>query len=198
MPDEVVIPPLPPTIELGTVRLRGLRPDDAAALLACLGNPIVIEHTSYPVQDAASVAGFIDIFRRGYARGSSCRWALARASDDVLIGTCGFNSWAPEYASTELAYDLAPEYWGHGLMRQAVGAALAWAFGTAGFNRVQAIVMVSNARSAGLLTRLGFHQEGTLRSYRIARGVPRDFWIYSLLKGEWAGAPSVTAPPRTA
>ena len=149
MSDDVVIPPLPPTIDLGTVRLRGLRPDDAPALLAYLGDPIVIEHTSYPVQDAASVAAFIEIFQRGYARRSCCRWALARASDDALIGTCGFNTWAPEYASTELAYDLAPDYWGRGVMRQAVGAALAWAFDTAGFNRVQAIVMVSNARSAG-------------------------------------------------
>jgi hypothetical protein len=87
MPDDIVLPPLPPTIDLGTVRLRGLRPDDAAALLACLGDPFVIEHTSYPVQDAASVAAFIEGHRRGYAERSSCRWALARASDDRLIGT---------------------------------------------------------------------------------------------------------------
>jgi [ribosomal protein S5]-alanine N-acetyltransferase len=189
---EVVVPPLPPTIELGTVRLRGLRSDDAAALLAYLGNPVVVEHTSYPVQDAASVEAFIEIFRRGYDGRRSCRWALARASDDVLIGTCGFNSWALAYASAELAYDMAPEYWGQGLMRQSVGAALEWAFDTAGFNRVQAVVMVSNLRSSGLLERLGFHQEGTLRSFRIARGVPRDFWMYSLLKAERAGAPPTT------
>lgn len=184
----VVIPPLAPTIEWGTLRLRALRSSDAASLLSYLENPVVIEHTSFPRQDLGSVESLIERAQRGYVERSSCKWALVRASDDVLIGTCGFNNWFPEHASAELAYDLAAQYWGQGLMTQAVGAALDWAFKTAGFNRVHAVVMVSNVRSSRLLERLGFRREGTLRSYRIARHVPRDFWMYSLLRAEWAVA----------
>jgi ribosomal-protein-alanine N-acetyltransferase len=171
------------------LRLRALRSKDATSLLAHLAEPLIIEHTSYPVQSLASVEVLIERCQ-GYADRSFCKWALARASDDAVIGTCGFNNWAPEHASAELAYDLAPQYWGQGLMSDAVGVALNWAFKTAGFNRVHAVVMVSNLRSSRLLDRCGFRQEGILRSYRIARGVPHDFWMYTLLKADWAGASS--------
>jgi [ribosomal protein S5]-alanine N-acetyltransferase len=185
---QVDIPSLAPTIEWASLRLRGLESKDAASLLEYLTDPIVVEHTSYPVQNLGTIEALIASAKRGYAERSSCKWALARASDDALIGTCGFNSWAPEHASAELAYELAPQYWGMGLMSQAVGVVVEWAFATAGFNRLHAIVMVSNSRSSRLLGRAGFRCEGALRSYRIARGVPRDFWIYSLLRDQWAAS----------
>jgi len=184
----VIIPPLAPTIDRAELRLRGLRREDASSWFAYLADPIVIEHTSFPVQSLVSVEALIEQSQRGYSQRTSCKWALARTSDDALIGTCGFNGWALEHASTELAYDLAREHWGKGLMSQGVAVALNWGFNTVGFNRIHALVMISNLRSVRLLERLGFRQEGTLRSYRVARGVPRDFWMYSLLQAEWTAA----------
>jgi RimJ/RimL family protein N-acetyltransferase len=184
----LIIPPLAPTIDWAELRLRGLRREDAPSWFAYLADPIVIQHTSFPVQSLASVEALIEQSQRGYSERSSCKWALARTSDDALIGTCGFNAWAPEHASTELAYDLARQHWGKGLMSQAVAVALNWGFNTVGFNRIHALVMISNVRSARLLERFGFRREGALRSYRVARGVPRDFSMYSLLQAEWAAA----------
>jgi ribosomal-protein-alanine N-acetyltransferase len=188
----VNIPELPPTLESAGLRLRGLRPDDAPAWSAYLTDFTVIEHTSYPVQSLATVEALIEQCRRGYAERRSCEWALTTRHDDALIGTCGFNQWAPAHASAELAYALAPQHWGTGLMTQAVDITLQWGFETVGFNRIYAVVMVSNGRSARLLERAGFLREGTLRSARIARGVPRDFWMYSLLRSEW----TTTGEPR--
>jgi len=194
VPHQVVLPLLAPTIEWEALRLRALRASDAPRLFDYLGNTVVIEHTSYPVQSLNSVERLIANAQQGYAERTSCKWALAMVSDDGIIGTCGFNNWALEHAAAELAYDLAPQHWGQGLMTQAVEAALGWAFETAGFNRVHAVVMASNLRSLRLLDRCGFRQEGLLRSYRIARSVPADFWMYSLLSAEWAGVPPPQHP----
>jgi ribosomal-protein-alanine N-acetyltransferase len=106
MPQRVIMPPLAPTIEWGALRLRELRSTDPASLLAYLADPVVIEHTRYPVQSLGSVKVLIEQCQQGYADRSFCKWALARVSDDAMIGTCGFNNWAPEHASPELAYDL--------------------------------------------------------------------------------------------
>src|SRR5579871_6267103 len=114
----------------------------------------------------------------GYAAGTSCRWALADP-DDRLVGTCGFSSWSRPHAHAELAYDLDPAFWGRGLMRAAVHQVLMWALDTAGFQRVHAFVMTSNSPSTRLLEALGFSREGTLRRFRVARGVPRDFHVYA-------------------
>jgi ribosomal-protein-alanine N-acetyltransferase len=115
-----------------------------------------------------------------YREGSSFRLAVA-LSDDRLIGVCGFNSWSPVHCHAELAYELAPDYWGRGYMRAAVLMVLRWGFSELNLNRVHAFVMTTNARSIQLLERCGFTREGTLRQYRIARGLPKDFHVFALL-----------------
>lgn len=170
----------PPAWPIGEFRLRPLRPDDAPAWHACLSDPLVIEHTSFPVVTPTGVEAMISRAIDGYANATSCRWALADAHDR-LIGTCGFSNWSLPHAHAELVYDLGRPFWGRGLMRAAVRQILSWAFDTAGFNRVHAFVMTSNAPSIRLLEALGFAHEGVLREFRIARGVPRDFSVYARL-----------------
>src|SRR6266436_5421457 len=111
----------PPILELGDVRLRPLRTSDAPALLAYLSDPRVIEHTSIPIATPESVAAAVARDMAAYRERSSFRLALA-SSDDRLIGICGFNTWSSVHRHAELAYELAPDYWGRGYMRAAVRA----------------------------------------------------------------------------
>jgi RimJ/RimL family protein N-acetyltransferase len=178
----------PPTIDLTGVRLRGLRPEDAAAWHAYLSDPLVTEFTSYPVMSLPAVQSMIERCRCGYAAGSSCTWAVATEADDELVGTCGFNALSRSQGWAELAYDLARSYWGRGFIAQAVGACLGWAFEQPEFNRVHAFVMVGNARSERVLERARFTREGRLRAYRTCRGQPRDYWVFSILRPEWEQA----------
>ncbi len=173
---------MPPTWSLGQFRLRPLRSSDAPAWHAYLSDPLVIEHTSFPLLSGAAVEAMVSHALDGYLHGASCRWALVDASDG-LIGTCGFSNWSLPHSHAELVYDLSPSFWGRGLMRAAVQQVLSWAFHTAGFNRVHAFVMTSNAPSIRLLEKLGFSREGTLVQFRIARGIARDFHVYALLSG---------------
>ncbi|MFA6956483.1 MAG: GNAT family protein [Thermoanaerobaculia bacterium] len=186
----------PPSWQLGEFWLRPLRSGDAPAWQAYLSDRRVTEHTSYPEIDLSFVDAMLSRQLEGYAAATTCRWALADDSDR-LIGTCGFSNWSLPHAHAELVYDLAPAHWGRGLMRAAVRQALSWAFETARFNRVHAYVMISNVPSMRLLESLGFEREGTLRQYRIARGVARDFHVYGLLRaaaGEAPDAPSDSTP----
>ena len=177
----------PPTIDLKGIRLRGLRAEDAAAWHAYLCDPLVIEFTSYPAMSLADVQSLIGRVRQGYAAGSSCTWAVVTPHDE-LIGTCGFNQLAHSQGVAELSYDLARAYWGRGFIGQAVTASLGWVFEQPEFNRVHAFVMVGNARSERVLERARFAREGRLRAYRMCRGVPRDYWVFSLLRPEWEQA----------
>jgi ribosomal-protein-alanine N-acetyltransferase len=56
-----------------------------------------------------------------------------------------------------------------------------WALTHAGLLRVQATVLTTNTRSVRVLERCGFDREGLLRRYRLVRGAPGDFWMYSRL-----------------
>jgi ribosomal-protein-alanine N-acetyltransferase len=182
-------PEHPPTIDLHGARLRPLRATDAPALFAYLSNPAVTELTAYPVVTMPLVEAMIERCNSRWGAGEPSKWGIALQHDDQLVGTCGFNEWSPVHRWAELAYDLAQSYWGKGLMSQGVAAVLEWAFGQDRIDRVHAYVRVDNERSARLLDRSGFVREGRLRSYRVCRGQPHDFYIYGLLRSD--GVPPV-------
>lgn len=175
----------PPTIDLNFVRLRPLRVSDVDGLFAYLQNPVVTELTSYPLISIPMIEAMIERSIGRWACGDIGKWGIALKSDDQVIGTCGFNEWSPLHRWAELAYDLAPAYWGQGLMRQAIAAVLQWTYNEDRVDRVHAFVRVDNVRSSGLLERSGFVREGYLRSFRVCRGQSYDFNIYSLLRAEW-------------
>ena len=170
---------VPPTLVIGEYVLRPFRSDDAAAWYAYLSDARVTEHTSWPPITSELVTGVVAKIIADYAELKSLRWALARGDDDELIGSCGYTVWLSEQGTAELAYDLAPSYWRRGVMTAAVRAAVAWAFATGSVSRVDALVMTSNEPSIALLTRTGFRNEKMLAGHRTARGVPRDFYLYS-------------------
>jgi len=55
-------------------------------------------------------------------------------------------------------------------------------------SRMIAFSVKGNRRSELLLERSGFGGEGCLRSYRVGRGQARDFYVYGLLRSDWAAA----------
>ncbi len=176
---------LPLTLDLGDYVLRALRRDDAPALYAYLSDPEVTRLTSYDIRSVDDVAKMIDRCIAGYAQKSSNRWALARKGSDVLVGTCGFYWWDGDHSIAELGYDLSRDCWGKGLMTRAVRAAVCWAFDSLEINRIQATVMVGNIASARVLEKCGFQKEGMLRDYKLCRGHPRDFWMFSQLRRDY-------------
>jgi RimJ/RimL family protein N-acetyltransferase len=172
----------PPTIDLEVVRLRPLSTADADALYAHLRRPVVTELTSFPEVTPQLVDTMIQRSAARWAAGEPSRWAVALRQDDQLVGTCGFNDVSLPHRWAEMAFDLAPDYWGRGLMRQAVAAALGWAFQQDQVDRVHAYVRVDNTRSQRVLERSGFLREGCLRRFRLCRGHPHDFFVYGLLR----------------
>jgi len=180
--------PCAPTLELDEIRLRPLRSGDAAALHAYLSQPAVTALTSFPPVTPALVEAIIARAASRWARCEPGKWGVALRSDDRVVGTCGFNDGSPPHRWAELAYDLAPEHWGQGVMQRALAAALGWAFERGDLYRVQAYVRVDNARSARLLERCGFSCEGRLRAFRMCKGEPFDFHVHSLLRPEWEAA----------
>ena len=180
----------PPTLGVGAFHLRPLRLGDDAAWFSYLRDPRVIEHTSFPVVDMGWVRGLVERAVGDYSRPGPYRWALANPQD-LLVGTCGFSTWSLAHGHAELVYDLNPEYQHQGLMVQAVDTVVRWAFSQVSLHRIHAFVMTSNRPSISLLERCAFQREGTLRAFRIARGNPRDFYLYARIK---TGMPSGAFP----
>ncbi|MGP7999114.1 MAG: GNAT family N-acetyltransferase [Streptosporangiaceae bacterium] len=93
--------------------------------------------------------------------------------------------------SAEVGYWIDGGFEGHGLVTRAVSTALDHAFGPLGLQRVELRTTPANQRSRRVAERLGFTQEGVLRSAAAFPGGRQDELVYGLLASEWPPAAHV-------
>ncbi|MEO2205209.1 GNAT family N-acetyltransferase [Paenibacillus pabuli] len=105
---------------------------------------------------------------RFHLEDTGCRWGIFSKSDAKLIGTCGFHCWVQgEQPRAEIGFDLAREYWGRGLMQEALKPVIDFGFKEMGLNFIEATVEKDNEKSISLLRKLDFERETELRDQLI-------------------------------
>ena len=130
-----------PTLKTPRLVLRQIRPEDADAVYRLFADDEVTRYYDLDTfTDPAQARDLIERFQRRFDSQIGLRWGLALANAPAdLIGTCGYNIWIRPARRGLLGYDLAPEHWGRGLMREALAAILAFGFSTMQLNRVEAL-----------------------------------------------------------
>lgn len=116
-------------------------------------------------------------FDRGYPF-----FVLDLAGNEIIACLTYANVVRGAFQACHLGYSIASHRQGRGLMREALEASLRWAFGELGLHRVMANYMPRNQRSAGLLQRLGFEQEGYAKRYLQIAGVWEDHVLTSRVR----------------
>jgi ribosomal-protein-alanine N-acetyltransferase len=172
-----------PVLKTEDFILRELTDSDLEAISSIWGSPKVTEKlSSGPLSHEDSVQ-MLYVLRSLWDNDAGIRWGVEH--EGRLIGTCGFHNLNRGARRGELGYELGYEFWGRGFMRKALHPALDYGFNIMRFERVEAFINVDNDRSAGLLARLGFTREGTLRDYALTPRGLIDQNCFSLLKKEW-------------
>lgn len=120
-----------------------------------------------------------------YKRKSAIYWAIARKSDDKMIGAIGFNEWDRFNNRSEISYDLAPQYWQMGITSKTIKLVSKFAFERMKLNRIQASTLHENAASIRVLEKTNFNLDGILKSYRFYNGKYYDIIMYSLTYNDW-------------
>ena len=111
---------------------------------------------------------------------------VRRQSDMVLIGALELSQIVRgRFHSAYLGYWVGAPYAGQGFMTEAVGLALAHAFGSLRLHRIEANVQPDNAASLAIVRRLGFTREGYSRRYLRLGGRWRDHERWAILREDW-------------
>ena len=131
---------------------------------------------------------------KAQAEGTQIGWLLSLPDNEhSVIGHVRFSqiSRGP-FCNAMLGYSIDSMHEGHGLMHEALMAALADAFGPrVALHRVQANARPENTRSLHLLARLGFAVEGIAKEYLFIDGAWRDHVLTALRAPDW---PATRAP----
>lgn len=113
-------------------------------------------------------------------------FAFAIMVDDKVVGSIGIFRQGNIHSQTaELGYYIAEEYWGKGIMTEAVKQICEYVFGDSDIIRIYAEPFAYNIASCRVLEKVGFQYEGTLRSNAVKNGKVIDMKMYSLIKEEY-------------
>ena len=166
-------------------RIRKWELSDAKDLAAALSNKKVQDNLRdglpypYTEQDGKE---FISAM---LSADESETFAFAITVDNMVLGSIGiFRQGNIHRQTAELGYYIAEEYWGKGIMTEAVKQICEYVFANSDIIRIYAEPFAYNIASCRVLEKVGFQYEGTLRSNAVKNGKVIDMEMYSLLKAE--------------
>jgi len=176
-----------PRLETPRLVMRQLTHADVEPMFAYASDPEVSRYVSWTAHEPpAETARFIEFTLTKYRAGDVSDWAIEHRHDGRMIGTIGFVWWLPDHARVELGYAMHRNYWGQGLMSEAVAVVAAFGFARMNLNRIEARIIPANTGSRRVLEKNGFFCEGLLRQQARVKGRFADFLLYSLLASDYA------------
>ena len=171
-----------PTLTTPRLLLRDWKGEDADNLWEFASNPLVGPSAGWqPHRSPGDSARAMSPYRQMGV------WAVALREGDKVVGTLELTDDRRRKGlrAMEIGYALSLDWWGAGLMTEAVRAAARYAFEVKGAQLVTAYCQPGNERSVHLLERCGFAYEGTLRGmYRRFDGEALDMRCYSVRPDE--------------
>lgn len=156
---------------------------DARDLAAALSNKKILDNLRdglpypYTEQDGQ------DFISTMLAADEDETFAFAITVDSRVIGSIGaFRQGNIHRQTAELGYYIAEEYWGRGIMTEAVNRLCEYVFSHTDIIRIYAEPFAYNSASCRVLEKAGFQYEGTLRSNAVKNGKVLDMRMYARLK----------------
>jgi len=174
-----------PALSTTRLTLRAPKPADAAAFRAVLVIPEVTRFSNWPDGPTkAQAERSMRWMAKVYASGKGCAWIIEDRKKGELIGAIRFNHFDKKWRVGEIGYELHPDYWGRGLMSEAVAAVVACGYQSFRLNRIEAWTLPGNGASDRVLEKSGFRYEGTLRQRAYFKGGYHDFRMFARLVGD--------------
>ncbi len=174
-------------LPLRTTRLtlRPLGEADIPVLYDIHSNPQVMKYwdaTLWKSEDRGRALVARDLAQRNR---DYLRLGLELTAGGQFLGTCALWHIDTQHRRTEVGYALGAPAWGQGYMQEALTALLDYGFKELDLNRIEADTDPRNVRSARLLERLVFRQEGLFRERCIVEGEVSDSAMFGLLCRDW-------------
>ena len=142
--------------------LREFVPEDTAALLEILGDPVVMQYYPAPFS-RGEVEDWIQRNRARYSDAGFGLWALLLKDSGELIGDCGcFIRELEGRVECELGWHVRRDLWGCGYATEAARRCIEYAFVKLGFTRVIALVRPENGSSCRVAEKNGMVSEKTI------------------------------------
>ena len=176
---------IPRELETEDFQLRPSAITDVEAMFSMLSDEESMKYWSDP--PISSMEEAVQVLMKDLdsdAKGNSMCWAVTHKDQNEMIGKVILFLYSEKNQRAEIGYLMNRKYWRQGVMQQALGAVIDFAFTTLNLHRIEADVDTENAPSLGLLEKLGFEREGLFRDRWRVYDEWQDSVMLALIKQE--------------
>ncbi len=174
-------------IELKTKRLILRKPifDDVYDIFEYAKDEEVTRFTRFKAHKAIQDAKlFLQIVKQQHQNKTALTLFLKLKENNKIIGSISFLNISQDHERAELNFVLSKNYWGKGIMSEAVEKFLEFGFKKMKFNRIEAFSNIENFKSIRLLNTF-MYKEGVLKEREKIKNVFCSLNIYSILRKEY-------------
>jgi len=174
-----------PVLETRRLRLRAVDPADQDFYHSLLSCPEVTLFSNFPdTPSRAQSDRILAWMSKRFGSGKGCAWIIDQRPGDAPVGAIRINRIDKQWRWGEIGYESHPEFWGRGLMTEAVRAVVGCAHREFKLHRVEAWTLPGNAASDRVLAKAGFVFEGILRQKAWFKGAYHDFRMFGRVEGD--------------
>lgn len=173
-----------PTIRTERLLLRQFVESDLENVFKGLSDPDIINYYGVSYTTLEETKQQMEFFADLERNGTGIWWAVCSLDNKVFYGAGGLNDLKKEHKKAEIGFWLMTDFWGQGIMVEAMPLICTYGFENLGLHRIEGLVETDNLNCRRAMQKLGFKHEGTMEDCEIKNGRFISLAIYAKIKSE--------------
>ena len=171
-----------PILKTSRHLLRQFTDHDLEHVFKGLSHPDVIRYYGVSYKTLEETKEQMVFFSDLEKNGTGTWWAICSLDNKTFYGAIGLNNLSIVHKKAEIGFWLLKEFWGKGIVREALPVICNYGFENFGLHRIEAFVETENANCKQILTKLKFEHEGTMKDCENKNGKFISLDIYAKFK----------------
>ena len=171
-----------PVIKTERLLLRQFEEDDLENVFKGLSHPDVIQYYGVSYQTLEATKEQMKFFADLITKETGIWWAICSLDNNSFYGAAGLNNLRKEHQKAEIGFWLLPDFWGQGIIAEALPLICNFGFEHLGLHRIEAFVEAENTNCKNAMIKLNFQHEGTMKECEVKNGRYISLDIYAKVK----------------
>lgn len=171
-----------PIIKTERLLLRQFVDHDLENVFKGLSHPNIIKYYGVSFQTLEETKEQMTFFADLEKNETGIWWAVCSADNKTFYGAGGLNSLSKEHKKAEIGFWLISEFWGNGIMKEAIPLICDYGFNNLELHRIEGFVESENKNCKNAMAKLDFQHEGTMKECEIKNGKFISLDIYAKVK----------------
>lgn len=171
-------------IQSNRLLLRPFIESDIESVFKGLSHPDIIKHYGVSFDSLEATKEQMNWFTDLEKEGMGMWFAVCSLDNKTFYGAGGLNDLSKEHKKAEIGFWLLTDFWGKGIMTEAMPLICNYGFTKLGLHRIEGFVESDNTNCKNAMAKLDFQHEGTMKDCEIKNGKFISLDIYSKIKTE--------------